>query len=677
MILTFQIIRRVTRYWIGDQPILTLRMIMTVAMIINMFLLGCELFTEFYSPTRACGRRPLSLFRAARPRRACPVDLDRHRPGRDRAVPADHAAAAGTSPAERRLRRCFVGIWIERAWASSFRVCAHAAGTGRRVSAVVNETLVCLGIWAFGRADVLVDAPRGDPHHERLRCGRHALESCASTHHNQSQRHENLRSQQSSASIAVIAVAPWSLHAGSPSKKCRPRAKPARTATRRRAPPFTSQWGTSKHYRGNVGCFECHMALTKPTPTPTSTTAQMISTIVTPKDCGRCHEQEVGEFNSSHHAKGGRILGSLDNVLAEVVEGNRGFKTAAFPQGVSAAAVNGCWQCHGAEVKIAPSGKPDPATWPNTGIGRSTRTAAKDPAPPAMRGTTSRAAQARTPDTCGKCHMGPDHPQIEIYNESKHGIAYQANLDKMNLDNAKWIVGEDYSAAPTCATCHMSATKNQRVTHDVGLRISWNNRPEISVRPEVSDAKLSLPGKDVPWQKRRGNMVDVCLNCHNQNFVESFYQQYDGLIDLYHEKFAKPGLALYQAAKPLLRPAQFSNAIDFTWYEIWHHEGRRARHGVSMMGPDYTHWHGTYEVAKHFYSEYIPELQELVDHHKDVRRPGKKQPPEARAAARRDAQSRQPPVVSQQDESGGKGRPRTGAAGFPEAVFEMRSHRGM
>jgi len=51
MILTFQIIRRVTRYYIGDQPIFTLRMIMTVAMIINMFLLGCELFTEFYSPT--------------------------------------------------------------------------------------------------------------------------------------------------------------------------------------------------------------------------------------------------------------------------------------------------------------------------------------------------------------------------------------------------------------------------------------------------------------------------------------------------------------------------------------------------------------------------------------------------------------------------------------------------
>ena len=31
-----------------------------------------------------------------------------------------------------------------------------------------------------------------------------------------------------------------------------------------------------------------------------------------------------------------------------------------------------------------------------------------------------------------------------------------------------------------------------------------------------------------------------------------------------------------------------------------------------MMGPDYTHWHGTYEVAKHFYTEFIPELEELA-----------------------------------------------------------------
>src|SRR5690606_38155192 len=57
----------------------------------------------------------------------------------------------------------------------------------------------------------------------------------------------------------------------------------------------------------------------------------------------------------------------------------------------------------------------------------------------------------------------------------------------------------------------------------------------------------------------------------------------------------------------------FGNKINWIWFEIWHHEGRRARHGVSMMGPDITHWHGTYEVAKHFYSEFIPELEELIE----------------------------------------------------------------
>jgi len=372
------------------------------------------------------------------------------------------------------------------------------------------------------------------------------------------------------------------------------------------------QWGGSKHYRANVGCFECHMANEKD-PDVYEHYGQKIATIVSPKDCARCHEHEVNEFNSSHHAKGGRILGSLDNVLAEVVEGNSAFKTTAFPHGVSAAAVNGCWQCHGGEVKVLETGRLDPATWPNTGIGRINPDGSEGACTACHSRHSFSAAQARTPDTCGKCHMGPDHPQIEIFNESKHGIAYYANIDKMNLDNAKWVVGEDYNAAPTCATCHMSATKDQPVTHDVGLRISWNNRPEISVRPEVSDAKMGLPGKDIPWEKRRANMVNVCVNCHNKNFVEAFYNQYDGLIDLYHEKFAKPGLALYKAAQPLLGKPQFSNKIDFTWFEIWHHEGRRARHGASMMGPDYTHWHGTYEVARNFYTEYIPELRELVE----------------------------------------------------------------
>ncbi len=48
---------------------------------------------------------------------------------------------------------------------------------------------------------------------------------------------------------------------------------------------------------------------------------------------------------------------------------------------------------------------------------------------------------------------------------------------------------------------------------------------------------------------------------------------------------------------------------------MWHHEGRRARHGASMMGPDYTHWHGMYEVSKHFYFEFLPAVIEAAESH--------------------------------------------------------------
>ena len=48
-----------------------------------------------------------------------------------------------------------------------------------------------------------------------------------------------------------------------------------------------------------------------------------------------------------------------------------------------------------------------------------------------------------------------------------------------------------------------------------------------------------------------------------------------------------------------------------------------------MMGPDYTHWHGTYEIARNFYSEMVPELEELI--HKGKTR-GKADKVEAAAA---------------------------------------------
>ncbi|MFO0829387.1 MAG: multiheme c-type cytochrome [Phycisphaerales bacterium] len=410
------------------------------------------------------------------------------------------------------------------------------------------------------------------------------------------------------ASLAASTVAHGQLFGP---REITPQSKACITCHREHSPALYQQWGSSKHFRANVACFECHGA-TKDEADAFEHYGQIIATLVTPKDCARCHSKQVEEFLASHHAKAGRILGSLDNTLAEVVEGNRGMKTAGFPDGLSASAVSGCWQCHGTEVKVLPGGKLDPATWPNTGIGRLNPDGSEGSCSACHSRHTFTVAEARHPATCGKCHLGPDHPQKEIYDESKHGINFYANIERMNLDSNKWVVGEDYWAAPTCATCHMSATKKQPITHDVGMRISWNNRPEISIRPEVADAKLGLPGAKVDWTARRLNMQEVCTSCHDAGWIGNFYTQYDALLQLFDTKFAKPAKELYTLAKPLLTGPQFANHLDWTYYELWHHEGRRARHGVSMMAPDYTHWHGMYEVAKKFYTEFIPQLAEIA-----------------------------------------------------------------
>ena len=95
---------------------------------------------------------------------------------------------------------------------------------------------------------------------------------------------------------------------------------------------------------------------------------------------------------------------------------------------------------------------------------------------------------------------------------------------------------------------------------------------------------------------------------------DSFYKQYDDLVVLYNEKFAKPGTAIMDelGKQGLLTKKQFDERIEWDWFYLWHHEGRRARHGAAMMAPDYTHWHGMYEVADRFYQSFIPEAREIT-----------------------------------------------------------------
>ncbi len=427
-------------------------------------------------------------------------------------------------------------------------------------------------------------------------------------------------------------------------------------------------WEASSHAAakdGQIGCYTCHAA-EKGDEMGYMHEGDFIKAILSPEDCRECHKDETQQMSESHHATAGEIMASLDNMLAEVVGGMPTNKANMH---------SGCWQCHGSVVSLKrdKDGKPlrsqtdapqmDYNTWPNTGIGRINPDGTKGTCIACHSKHSFKAAVARQPENCGKCHLGPDHPQKEIYEESKHGIAYRSvgrekGLNGMNvMKDGAWILGQDYYAAPTCSTCHMGEYVRQngsiaKNSHNVGDRISWNLRAPLSsklnrvrfedgtvqditgdIPPRVGQTakaktyvregdKLKKVIKEktiasvVSWKDRRANMQEVCKSCHGINQVRDFYSQMDDLVNLYNDKFARPGVQLVKELKKdkLWQNTGFQHKIGFTWFEIWHHEGRRARMAVAMHAPDYTHWHGMYEIARNFYHEFLPEVQELADH---------------------------------------------------------------
>ena len=101
-------------------------------------------------------------------------------------------------------------------------------------------------------------------------------------------------------------------------------------------PGVVEQWRSSAHSKKGVDCYSCHRAEATD-PAAFEHYGIKIAVIVTPNYCARCHADEVKQFEKSHHARAAQFIGSLDNMLGEIVEGGP-------------AASNGCRQCHGSEV---------------------------------------------------------------------------------------------------------------------------------------------------------------------------------------------------------------------------------------------------------------------------------------------------------------------------------------
>jgi hypothetical protein len=259
----------------------------------------------------------------------------------------------------------------------------------------------------------------------------------------------------------------------------------------------------------------------------------------------------------------------------------------------------GCYACHGTVVEVR-DGIPVPGTWPNVGVGRKN--------PDGTFGSCSSChtrhrfslVEARKPEACDQCHLGPDHPQIEIYNESKHGTIYHAEGESWNWrpDDGLWKAGRDFRA-PTCATCHISAVEGVLKSHNVTERLSWETQAPLTVRPSEF---TPFPAK-TDWKTERQKMKTVCLQCHSYGWADDHFNNLDLVIENYNDLYYKPIKTLIDALyaeKRLSMDLFFDEALEWEFYELWHHEGRRARMGAAMMAPDYAWWHGFYELKHRF-----------------------------------------------------------------------------
>jgi len=389
---------------------------------------------------------------------------------------------------------------------------------------------------------------------------------------------------------------------------------------------LAEQWNSSRHAEIGMNCMDCHHAEIGDIDA-IDHEGYTIATIVSPKDCGRCHVVEYEQNSSSVHANAVSLISKRLPGLANNIAGD-------------AIVAAGCDQCHGSVVKVKGDGSLDTATWPNSGIGRINPDGSKGSCSSCHGRHAFSKAQARDPASCMRCHSGPDSPDRAIFEASKHGMAFFANKDKMNLDGDTWIAGKDYTSGPTCTTCHMGAAGKLPANHDVGLRNAWNLNTAVSERQYLvifeDGDKLEIPeSQPVPErgseitkidgslakvkvvvtpERRRKAMSLVCLECHGKNFINSFMTQFDSVVELYNEKFGKPAqsimIALYD--KDLLTPTPFDEPIEFTYWELWHDEGARARHGAAMASPNHTWWEGMYLVGRNFYTKFLPQVKEVA-----------------------------------------------------------------
>ena len=353
----------------------------------------------------------------------------------------------------------------------------------------------------------------------------------------------------------------------------------------RETPAIVHEFEMSKHAAAGVTCLDCHGAGDRQP--KFDHRGFVMAKSLTSANCARCHATQYRQFLRSRHAapSWGAVSGARDFTPEQIAVGeqyhpgsiNRPANAIAMLEGPTAI-TGGCAKCHNV-------GKPNP----DGSIGSCTNCHARHSASIAL---------ARLPETCGQCHMGPDHSQIEIYHESKHGVLFNAQRSSMNLGvPARKLTARDMPV-PTCATCHMSGLEAQNVTHDMSERLSWYLFAEISTkRPN--------------YTMGQANMKEVCLSCHTKPRIDLFFTEAEQQLAATNEVVAQAKTIMDNLhASGKLTPKPFDEPLEYTYFNMWHYDGRTSKHGAFMGGADFVQWHGNYELVSK-----LTEIQHAANAH--------------------------------------------------------------
>ncbi|RMG99710.1 MAG: nitrate reductase [Chloroflexi bacterium] len=342
----------------------------------------------------------------------------------------------------------------------------------------------------------------------------------------------------------------------------------------RTTPGIVEQYGVSTMAAAEVTCRDCHEVEAN-YPGAVEHEGTFVLNQPTTAVCEECHTAEVAQYNQSRHSLPAYVAyAGTENLTEEQLAMYEAIPEGGFSPDKMRNALHAregtevtkfaCESCHNI-------GKPAQ----DGSVGECQKCH--------LRHEFS-LEQARKPETCNACHIGPDHPQWEIYQESPHGIAYATSGDTWNWEAEPGTLDVTDFPAPTCATCHMSGFGPAGTTHDVGERLTWYLFAPISERRPS-------------WQDNQVRMQGVCTECHNQNFIETFYADADAAVEKINEMVRESNEIIAPLKENgLLTAEPFDEPIDFTHFELWHHWGRTAKFGVWMQGADYVQWHGVYEM---------------------------------------------------------------------------------